>query len=263
MPDMARPEYYWRLIATGGSFSVFGLGALFITVSLFPVIHILAADRRRAHRRCQYVVHISFRAFISMMKTLGILTYEFSNLDKLPDRSGHLIIANHPTLLDVVFVISRLPTTQCVVKKAAWSNPFLAGVMWATGYIQNEDPVVLIDDCVRALEEGNNLVIFPEATRTVPGRKLKLKRGAASIIVTSRRLFTPLIMTCEPSTLAKGQKWFDIPDRRVHFRISVGDPVDPVPLLTDGEKLSKSNRRINNAIEELFVTGIERHGRSD
>ena len=260
---MARLDYYWRLMATGGSFSVFGIGALIITATLFPVIHILAGDRRRAHRGCQYVVHISFRAFIWMMKTLGILTYEFSDTDKLSNPSSRVIIANHPTLLDVVFVISRLPTAQCVVKKAAWSNPFLTGVMWATGYIQNEDPIVLIDDCVRTLEEGNNLVIFPEATRTVPGRKIKLKRGAASVIATSRRHFTPLIMTCEPVTLAKGQKWFEIPNRRVHFKISVGEPIDPVPLLTDGEQLSKSNRRINNAIEELFVTGIERHGRTN
>ncbi|MFT5487775.1 MAG: 1-acyl-sn-glycerol-3-phosphate acyltransferase [Paracoccaceae bacterium] len=260
---MARINYYWRLLATGVSFSVFGLGALVITVTLFPAVHLFSTDRQRAHRGCQYVVHLSFRAFIWMMKTLGILTYEFSDIEKLPISSGRLIIANHPTLLDVVFIISRLPTTQCVVKKAAWSNPFLAGVMWATGYIQNEDPVVLIDDCVRTLEEGNNLVIFPEATRTVPGRNIKLKRGAASVISTSRRLFTPLIMTCEPSTLAKGQKWFEIPHRRIHFKISVGEPVDPVPLLTDGEQLSKSNRRINNAIEELFVTGIERHGRSN
>lgn len=259
---MARINYCWRLVATGCSFSVFGLGALIITVTLFPAIHLFSINRRRAHRGCQYVVHLSFSAFIWMMKVLGVLSYEFSDVEKLPGLSGRLIIANHPTLLDVVFIISRLPATLCVVKKAAWSNPFLAGVMWATGYIQNEDPVILIEDCVRALEEGNNLVIFPEATRTVPGRKIKLKRGAASVISTSRGLFTPLIMTCEPSTLAKGQKWFDIPQRRMHFKISVGDPVDPAPLLTEGEKLSKSNRRINTAIEELFVTGIERHGRS-
>lgn len=256
-----RIEYYWRLVATGVSFTVFGIGAVAISVTVFPAIHLLAPDRKRAHRGCQYVVHLSFRAFIWMMKNLGILTYEFWDLENLPRHSGHLIIANHPTLLDVVFIVSLLPKTQCVVKKQAWSNPFLAGVMWATGYIQNGDPVVLIDDCVQSLEAGNNLVIFPEATRTVPGQKLKLKRGAASVIATSRRLFTPLIMTCEPSTLTKGKKWFEIPSRRVHFRISVGEPVDPAPLLADDELLSKSNRRINGAIEELFATGIKRHGR--
>ena len=259
---MSRIDYSWRVFATGASFSVFGLGALVITLTAFPAIHLLSFDHRRPHRGCQYVVHLSFRAFIRMMKTLGVLTYEFRDIENLSHESGHLIIANHPTLLDVVFIISLLPVTQCVVKKSAWSNPFLAGVMWATGYIQNDDPMVLIEDCVRSLEEGSNLVIFPEATRSVPGQKMRLKRGAASVIAASRTLFTPLIMTCEPSTLTKGKKWFEIPSQKAHFRISVGKPVDPATLLTDGERLSKSNRRINSAIEELFVTGIEKHGRS-
>lgn len=260
---MARVDYCWRLFATGFSFSVFGAGALFITATFFPVIHLLAFNRRRAHRGCQYVVHLSFRSFIWMAKALGILTYEFSNLETLSRGSGHLVIANHPTLLDVVFIISRLPVTQCVVKKAAWSNPFLAGVMWATGYIQNEDPMALIEDCVRSLQEGNNLVVFPEATRSVPGQPIKLKRGAASVIATSRRLFTPLIVTCEPSTLTKEKKWFEIPHRRVHFKITAGEPVDPAPLIARDEQLSKSSRRINGTIEELFVTGIEENGRPD
>jgi len=208
-------------------------------------------------------VHLAFRAFIQMMRFLGVLTYEFAHTERLSGASGRIIIANHPTLLDAVFVISLLPMTQCVVKKAVWSNPFLAGVMWATGYIQNGDGMVLVDACVRSLEKGDNLLIFPEATRTVPGRKLKLRRGAASVIAASQRPFTSLIITCEPSTLIKGQRWFEIPDRKVHFRISVDEPTDPVPLLTAGEQLSKANRRINIAIENLFVTGSERHGRSN
>lgn len=260
---MSWVNYHWRVAATGLSFSVFGIGAVLISGTFFPAIHLLAFSRKRAHRGCQFVVHLSFRAFVWMMKTLGILTYEFRHAERLSDGSGRLIIANHPTLLDVVFIISRLPVTQCVVKKAAWSNPFLAGVMWATGYIQNEDPMVLIEDCVRCLEAGDDLVMFPEATRSVPGEPMKLKRGVASIITTSRKPFTPLIVTCDPSTLAKGQKWFEIPSRPMHFKISVGEPVDPVPLIAEDEQSGKSNRRINRTIEALFVTGIEEHGRVD
>ena len=196
------------------------------------------------------------------MRWLGILTYEISGAETLLDSTGSLIIANHPTLLDVVFIVSLLPKTQCVVKKAAWSNPFLAGVMWATGYVQHEDPICLIEDCVRCLEEGNNLLIFPEATRTVPGQPMKLRRGAASIIVESQRLFTPVIITCEPSTLTKGQKWFDIPHRKMHYSITVGEKFNPQPLIAKGENLSKSNRRINETILELFISGIQRHERS-
>lgn len=254
---MQRVNYYWRVFATGLSFSVFGLGALLMSLVLFPPIHLLAFDRARANHGCQYVVHLSFRLFIWMMKSLGVLTYEITGADKLAPFRGKLIIANHPTLLDVVFIVSLLPTAFCVVKKAAWSNPFLASVMWATGYIQNNEPTKLITDCVDCIEQKNNLVIFPEATRTVPGEPHKLKRGAASVIVTSKKEFIPLIITCVPPTLSKGEKWYDVPNRKVHFKIVVEGTVDPKPLLQEGEMLSKSTRRINKAINDLFARGLE------
>ena len=63
-------NFYWRRFATGFSFSVFGVGALLITFTFFPLIHLLSFSRRRANRGCQYAVHLSFRAFIGMMKVM-------------------------------------------------------------------------------------------------------------------------------------------------------------------------------------------------
>jgi 1-acyl-sn-glycerol-3-phosphate acyltransferase len=257
-----RLNYYWRLFSTGWSFAVFGVGALLITLTLFPALHLLSFDRRRANQRCQRVVHLAFKSFIWMMKSLGILTYEIIGAENLRSENGTLIIANHPTLLDVVFIISLLPNIVCVVKKAAWSNPFLAGVMWSTGYIQNDEPMRLIANCVQCIEQGNNLLIFPEATRTVPCQPMRLKRGAASVIVESQSFFTPLIITCKPSTLSKAEKWFNIPSRKMHFKITVGDKIDPQPLFVENGSLSKSNRRVNEAIRKLFLMGLERHERS-
>ncbi len=255
-------NYYWRLFATGFSFSVFGIGALLITITLFPAVHLLSFSRSRANRCCQYVIHLSFRFFIWMMKVMGVLTYDVVGAEKLLRASGTLIIANHPTLLDVVFIVSFLPTAQCVVKKAAFSNPFFAGVFLATGYIQNDDPMQLITDCVNSIEQGDNLLIFPEATRTVPGQPMKLKRGAASIIVKSQRSFIPMVITCEPSTLSKAERWYDIPSRKMHFKITVGDGIDPQPFLVESGQLSRSNRRVNDAIRKFFLMGIERHERT-
>ncbi len=255
-------NYYWRLFATGFSFSVFGLGAVLITFTLFPIMHLLSFSRRRANRGCQYVVHLSFRFFIWMMKIMGVLTHEIVGAEKLVDGSGNLIVSNHPTLLDVVFLVSLLPSALCVVKKSAWSNPFFTGVMWATGYIQSDDPMDLIADCVHSIEQENNLLIFPEATRTVPGQKMKLKRGAASVIAESGRKFVPVVVTCKPSTLSKAEKWYEIPSRKMHFKITVGDKFDPRPFIIEGEQLSKTNRRVNVALRELLMTGIERHERS-
>ncbi len=249
----------WRVAATGLSFSVFGLIALFFTITLFPVLHATTFDRGRANRRCQFAVHLAFRWFIWLMRTLGVLTYERHNADRLIGVSGTMIVANHPTLIDVVFIVAMLPTTLCVAKRATWSNPFLAGVMWATGYLQDEDPVRLVTTCAENLKKGNNLVVFPEATRSVPGHPLRLRRGAASVIKASRRAIIPIVITCQPPTLSKGEKWYQVPNSRVHFKITVGDRVDPSTVIVEGESNGKTTRRINRVLEELFRSGIEGH----
>lgn len=255
----ARLDRWWRVMATGLSFAVFGLGGLIMSITLFPLLHVTTFDRRRANRRCQFVVHLSFRFFIWLMRTLGVLTYERHDMERLGGISNTLIVANHPTLIDVVFIVAMLPTTLCVVKGAAWSNPFLAGIMWATGYIQDEDPISLIATCAECLENGSNLVVFPEATRSVPGQPMRLRRGAAAVIKASRKSFIPVIITCKPLTLSKGEKWYQVPSNRVHFRITIGDRVDPSAIIVEGESNGKTNRRINRVLQEIFLSGIERH----
>ena len=252
-------DYYWRLAGTGLSFALFGLGGIVLSLTAFPLVHLLSSRRTAANHRCQYLVHLSFRAFIATMRALGVLTYEIAGAEKLRAGGNRLIVANHPSLIDVVFIIAILPRTFCVVKRAAWSNPFMAGVLWATGYIPNADPERFIDACIACLVRGENLVVFPESTRTVPGQPLKLRRGAANIIVRSRHPFVPVTITSSPSTLTKAEKWYQIPARRAHFRITVGDSIDPAPALVEGEAPGLASRRMNRLLRSVLIEGIELH----
>lgn len=247
-----RIDYCWRLVATGVSFSVFGLGGVLLSLTLFSIIHALSSNRDVAHLRCQYIVHLAFRTFIWMMRSLGVLTFEIVDVEKLHRQRARLIVANHPSLIDIVFLVSLLPHALCVVKKAVWSNPFMAGVMWATGYIPSDEPDRFIDACVRTIEQEQRLVIFPEGTRSVPGQPMKLKRGAATIIGRSGRPFIPVTITSDPPTLTKAEKWYQIPPRRVHFRIVIGNELDPAPAIIEGENTGRTNRRINRLLEEVL-----------
>ncbi len=248
-------NYYWRLAGTGFSFAVFGLGGLTLGLVLFPTVHLASARRELAERRCQYCVHLAFRFFIWMMNGLGVLSYEISGREKLDRPDASLIVANHPSLIDIVFIVSMLPEALCVVKKAAWSNPFMAGIMWATGYVPNDDPDSLLTKCVQCLEAGKKLVVFPEGTRSVPGKPMKLKRGAASIIVRSEQAFLPIRIACHPTTLTKAEKWYQIPETKVHFRIEVNNRVEVPPGLVEGERLSKANRRVNRLLHAALSYG--------
>lgn len=257
-----RFSLYWRLSVCAVGYALFGIGALFIAFIFFPIVHLVNFNKQRAYRQCQFIVYIAFRVFVWYLNAFGLLNFEVTGAHKLKHQTGKIFVANHPTLLDVVFIISLIPQTMCVVKKAAWSNPFLAGIMWGTGYIQNGDPLTLIDNCVENLENGSNLLIFPEATRSVPGQPMKLKRGAASIIAKSKHQVIPVMISCTPVALYKSGKWYDIALEKVNYKITVGNVMDPQPIIEDGAMLSASNRRINKVLRDLLLLGTEQHERA-
>ncbi len=215
-------NYYWRLIATGFSFFAFGVGGIILRLLVFPVINAWPVKDNKKNQRGQLSVHYSFYVFIGLMHRLGVMTYEIEGLEKL-NRPGQLILANHPTLIDIVFLISRIPAANCIVKESLWQNPFIKGAVTNAGYISNGDSEKMISECVAYLKTGGTLVIFPESTRTVPYQPYKFQRGAAHIALQANVTVTPVIISCNPSTLTKQEKWYQIPDRRFHLSMRVGD----------------------------------------
>src|SRR5262249_24449607 len=145
----------------------------------------------------------------------------------LQDGTARLIVANHPSLLDVVLLMALVPRAQCVVKKELWSDPYLGYVVRNAGYIRNDlEAGALLHACRMALAEGNSLIIFPEGTRTAPHEPMRLRRGFANTPTLLRAQIQLVKITCTPPTLAKGDKWWMIPERRPLFRVDVGDQID-------------------------------------
>ncbi|MEM7024792.1 MAG: 1-acyl-sn-glycerol-3-phosphate acyltransferase, partial [Pseudomonadota bacterium] len=153
-----RIGYLWRLLATGFSFAAFGLGGLALSLVVFPALNVAVADRTRRTRLSQAILHHAFRLFVGTMSALGVIAVEVNGGSTLRSDRGRLIIANHPSLIDVVLLVSLLRQTHCVVKHQNWRNPFMRGVLVATGYIRNDDdPESLIDACADVLRAGDNL----------------------------------------------------------------------------------------------------------
>ncbi len=247
-----RLDNLWRLFATGVSFAVFGIGGIVLTVTVFPVINLLIHDRRRRTELAQRTVHQTFRVFRCFMVSMGVIEFEAVGVENLRNDRGVLLVANHPTLLDVVLLMSLMDRAQCVVKHQIWANPFMRGAVTATDYIRNDDdPERLITDCSRSLADGNNLIIFPEGSRTIPGRPRQLQRGFASVAVQSRSPIRLVTITCVPPMLLKGEKWYQIPPRRPRFRVEVHELVDPDELCGDNPR-SIAARRLTALMETRF-----------
>src|SRR5258705_8298 len=75
------------------------------------------------------------------------------------------------------------------------------------------------------------VVVVPEGTRSPRGGLRRFQRGAAHIALKSGCPVVPIVITCRPPTLLKGQPWHEVPDRRADWVLRVGDPIDPARYL--------------------------------
>jgi 1-acyl-sn-glycerol-3-phosphate acyltransferase len=243
-------DYGWRLFATGFSFFSFGVGGLLLWSLVFPVLSVVPGSRLQKISRGQRIIHYSFYVFIGLMHRMGVMTYHITGLEKL-NRPGQLVIANHPTLVDIVFLISRIKQANCIVKAKLWHNPFMRGPILNAGYISNGDPEQMIAECVAWLQSGGSMVIFPEGTRSVPGKPCYFQRGAAAIALQAKAAVTPVTLSCDPGTLTKAEPWHRIPDRRFHLAMQVGDDI----ALDDFTELTPKSiavRRFNQYLQDYF-----------
>lgn len=243
--------YGWRLLATALSFFSFGVGGLLLWIFVFPVLSLLPGNPRQRVSRGQKVVCYSFYVFIGLMHRLGVMTYEIVGLDKL-NRSGQLIIANHPTLVDIVFLISRVQQASCIVKAGLFHNPFMRGPILNAGYIGNGDPEQMIADCVARLRAGGSMIIFPEGTRSIPGKPYRFQRGAAAVALQANAVVTPVTLTCYPSTLTKAERWYQIPERRFHLTMQVGDDI-ALDQFAEISPKSIGVRRFTQYLQDYFT----------
>lgn len=218
------------------------------------VIYLSSFDSSVRQSRARKLVHWVFRAFISMINALGILTWDIKGLERLHGK-GMLILANHPTLLDVVFLVAFIPNADCIVKSKLLRNPAMRGFVRMTGYISNDDSLHLMSKLERSLQDGNAIIIFPEGTRTKPHQAVSFQRGAARAVVQTKVRPTPVVISCLPRTLTKEHKWYHVPPRKFHLSFRVLEAVNVDSFM--GQHAALAARQLTKHMEEFFTKEVE------
>ena len=198
-----------------------GLGALaFVCLWGLPfALFFLILPRKWRLPLGRKTIATSFTAYLWFLRVFCLVRLDCSALDKLQLDRSLIVVANHPSLLDAVILLSRLPRATCVMKATLKDHPLFGPVARFSGYISNEDPLNLIRQACNELAEGGHLLIFPEGTRTLEFPVNTFGQTAAMIAQRSGVPIQTLLISF--STPYLGKKWPLYRKPRLPLRISV------------------------------------------
>ena len=170
----------------------------------------------------QYMLMVGFQGLLGIMRRTGLAQFDLAALDRLRAEDGLMIVPNHPTLIDVLLIVSRLPRVVCITKASLWHNPLCGAAARLAGYIRNDSPHTLVRAAAAAMAGGNQLLIFPEGTRT---RTLPIGAFKAGFAVMARQAAVPVqtvFLQADPPYLRKGWGLLRRPEFPIVYRARLG-----------------------------------------
>lgn len=178
--------------------------------------------RRLSARIGQYAIMLVFRTCLFMVRASGLVKCDLGALDVLRDQHSLIITTNHPALIDVVLIGSRLPRIVCVLKAALLDNPLLGGGARMAGYIRNDSTSNLIRQSVIAADDGAQLLIFPEGTRTVIDPVNPFKGGFGLMAKKAGIPVQTVFIEASSPFLGKGWPLLKKPEFPLIYRVRLG-----------------------------------------
>lgn len=258
MPPVKNPMLYaWRIFGKWLSFFIFGVGSLILMFGIFPVMRLFVHPREKFKKYGHRAVSASFRFLIRVMTCIGVVRLETEDRDAFRELSGKIVVANHPSLLDVVMLISLIPNADCIVNGYLLRH-FLRSMVRQMYIPSSLDFDVLAGLCKVSLEQGNCLIIFPQGTRTPRSGPIIVKKGAARISLLSGKGVVPVrIGGNDKWGLGKKDPWTAFNHTESYrYEIKMLDEIKPEKYA--GVPSAIAVKRMNDEIKDSLFSVEER-----
>jgi 1-acyl-sn-glycerol-3-phosphate acyltransferase len=185
------------------------------------LVHIV--PRRPGERIGRFMIMAGFRWFLFVMRATRVMRVDLRPLDALRGDGGIVIAPNHPTMLDAVLILSRLPRVVCITKASLWGSWTLGGGIRMAGYMPNDAPLPMIRRAGQAVREGAQLLIFPEGSRTANKPVDPLHRSFALMARAGGAPVQAVLIETDSLYLSRGWPLFRRPELPLVYRVRLGD----------------------------------------
>ena len=207
--------------------SVFLIVSLSINILSFVIL--LVAGSRDLSSRCRSVLQFLFRGWAWFLNFIGVLDLKTPSKTTGSAERGKIWIMNHPTILDASYMLKFITGGTCIYKKEIGSNPLYGSTAKLAGYIPNVGGADLVRRACEALEQGQDLIIFPEGTRSTHINLDNFKPGFALIAKRSKATVNVMWMESPADFMTREVKFWKVPHLTAHVTIDKIGQVDVGP----------------------------------
>lgn len=252
------PAWLWQAYESVAM--VLGLGMLGLLCLLWlpfaMLLHPLL-PRRWGQPLGRWLIMIGFRFYLRFLELFCACRFDLDGLDALRPNEPMVLVANHPSLLDAVMIVSRLPTVACIMKASLMDNLLLGSAARLARYIPNDVPLAMVLSAIDELRDGAPLLLFPEGTRTSKF-PVDLCTPAAGLIAARAQVpVQSLLIEFSSPYLGKAWPLFRRPELPLRVRIRVGrrfpPPADAAAFARELEDYFRSELLTGN---EPNVAGV-------
>lgn len=252
-PALPRQPFWWPLAWLALQAQLLLLGLMSMAGSVAALLLYPLLPRATGRRVGRALIAYGYRTFWRIAATSGMLRLRAEALDTLRDEGGLIVVANHPSMLDALMLVARLPKSACIMKASLLHNPLLGPGARLARYIHNDDAYGMIQCAVKDLQDGGQLVMFPEGTRTT---QWPVNPFHASFALIAKRAQVPVqvvfIDTRSPY-LRKGWPLWRLPPLPIEFSVRLG-PRFPPP---------QDHHALLAQAEACFAAGVLKEGEGE
>ena len=198
------------------------------------------------------------RTWLGWGTRLRLLRHDIDLQDPLTaEGPARIVIANHPSLIDVIFVLAEIPNVCCVLKAELGHVPVLGVLIRKLDYLSNDDPERMLAEGAQRLAAGESLLIFPEGTRTKGAATMQFRLGAAELALRTGAAVLPVVIHYHGRYLSGVGRWYEFPEQQLHYTVEVG-PEHPTPNASTALQRRKLRRPFNASIEHFVTQRLQR-----
>ncbi len=234
-----------RILISGSAFFIFFFGAAVISWVMIPLLS-LSFDPEVRRRRYQWMARFATRGFVRYATMTTMIEIHWPPLPEDFPTGAYVMIANHPTLIDVTIVMSRFPELSTVVGRKWFDRPGLGRMVQAAGWVpssapgrDDEDAPSTLEGMLEALREGTPMIVFPEGTRSDQDRLRRFRRGAVEAAIQAGVPIVPIFIDLNQPMLMRDQPWYDVHEGVGVYTIEFWPTIETAGRDLDGRALNQ------------------------